>query len=453
MEIKELVKKQRDYFFCNETKSYEFRKKALKDLLACINNHEAEIVKSLYDDLNKSDIEAYMTEIGLVKGEIKYALKHLSTWMKRKRVKTSLSQIPGKCYVVKDPYGVVLIMSPWNYPFLLSIAPLVGAIASGNCCILKPSIYSLNTSHIIKKIINSCFKEEYCAVIEGGRNENTELLNQVFDYIFFTGSGAVGKIVMEKASVNLTPISLELGGKSPVIIDETADIDLTAKRLIFGKFINAGQTCIAPDYVLVHKSKENELLECIKKWINTFYKLENNKIEDYPKIINEKHFNRLLGLIDSKKVYYGGTFNKENLTIFPTIMTNVEYSDLVMQEEIFGPILPVLTYTNLDEVIKKMHDLPKPLALYLFTNDSKVKNRILQQVSFGGGCINDTLMHIATTYMGFGGVGYSGMGSYHGASSFDTFTHKKSIIEKGKYDLPIRFRPYGKKAKEIIKKI
>lgn len=453
MEIKELVKKQRDYFFCNETKSYKFRKKALKDLLDCINNHEAEIVKSLYDDLNKSDIEAYMTEIGLVKGEIKYALKHLSTWMKRKKVKTSLSQIPGKCYIVKDPYGVVLIMSPWNYPFLLSMAPLVGAIASGNCCVLKPSIYSLNTSHIIKKIINSCFKNEYCDVIEGGRNENTELLNQVFDYIFFTGSADVGKIVMEKASVNLTPISLELGGKSPVIIDETANIDLTAKRLVFGKFINAGQTCIAPDYVLVPKSKESELLECIKKWIDAFYKLENNKIEDYPKIINEKHFNRLLGLIDSKKVYYGGTFNKEDFTIFPTIMTNVEYSDLVMQQEIFGPILPVLTYTNLDEVIKKMHDLPKPLALYLFTNDTKVKNKILQQVSFGGGCINDTLMHIATTYMGFGGVGYSGMGSYHGASSFYTFTHKKSIIEKGKYDLPIRFRPYGKKAKDIIKKI
>lgn len=455
MEISKIVANQRNYFYTGITKSLKFRLQALGDLYDSIIFHEQDILLALKKDLNKSDIEAYMTEISLLKSDLRYIKKRLPTWIKPRRARTSLMQVPARCYVVKDPYGVSLIMSPWNYPLLLALSPLLGSIAAGNCAVIKPSAYAPETSKVIEKIIKKVFKEEYCAVVQGGRAENTELLKQKFDYIFFTGSIDVGKLVMESAAKNLTPISLELGGKSPVIIEESADIDMAAKKLVFGKYINAGQTCIAPDYVLVHQSKEERLVIALKKYIEEFYpKDQEGNIVDYPRIVNEKHFIRLKNLIEEDKIVIGGDCNQLKLSIEPTVMKNIDYNSPIMQEEIFGPILPIITYANLDGVIKKLQSLPKPLALYLFTNNKQIKKRILNDISFGGGCINDVILHIATHQMGFGGVGDSGMGSYHGKLSFDTFTHEKSIVDKGKaYDLSLRYRPYTNKKKKWLKKI
>lgn len=455
MEISNIVVKQRNYFNTGATKNLQFRLHALNELYDSIIFHEKDILSALQKDLNKSEMEAYMTEISLLKDDLKYIRRRLSKWIKPAKVKTALMQMPARCYVVKDPYGVSLIMSPWNYPLLLALSPLIGSIAAGNCAIIKPSAYAPKTSLVIDSIIKKAFKEEYCTVIQGGRAENTELLKQKFDYIFFTGSIEVGKLVMESASKNLTPVSLELGGKSPVIIEESVDIDKVAKKLVFGKYINAGQTCIAPDYVLVPKHKQNQLVASLKKYINEFYPQDSEgNVIDYPKIVNEKHFLRLKNLMEIDKVVIGGKANQQHLTIEPTVMIDIDYNSPIMQEEIFGPILPVIAYENIDEVIKKQQTLPKPLALYLFTNRNDIKKRILSDISFGGGCINDVILHIATPYMGFGGVGNSGMGSYHGKLSFDTFTHKKSIVDKGKsFDLAIRYRPYTDKKKKWLKKI
>jgi aldehyde dehydrogenase (NAD+) len=346
-------------------------------------------------------------------------------------------------------------MSPWNYPLLLTLSPLIGSIAAGNCAVIKPSAYAPETSLVIDKIITKVYNPEYCTVIQGGRAENTELLKQKFDYIFFTGSVEVGKLVMESAAKNLTPVSLELGGKSPVVIEESADIDMAAKKIVFGKYINAGQTCIAPDYVLVHQNKEKQLITALEKYIEEFYPKDNEgNVIEYPRIVNERHFERLKNLIEIDKVVIGGKTNKQNLSIEPTVMKDINFNSPVMQEEIFGPILPIITYTDLEEVIKKQQSLPKPLAFYLFTNNKKVKKRILNDISFGGGCVNDVIMHIATPYMGFGGVGNSGMGSYHGKLSFDTFTHNKSIVDKiTGIDPSIRYRPYTDKKKKWLKRI
>ncbi|MDD3171901.1 MAG: aldehyde dehydrogenase [Bacilli bacterium] len=455
MDIKNIVDTQRNYFNTGVTKNLKYRLEALQKLENSIENNKNLILEALKEDLNKSDIEAYMTEISLLKEDIRYIKKRLPKWSKNKRVRTSLMQFPAKCYVASEPFGVVLIMSPWNYPLLLALSPLVGAIAAGNCAVVKPSAYAPKTSLVINKVISEVFSDNYCCVVQGGRAENTELLKQKFDYIFFTGSIEVGKLVMESASKNLTPVSLELGGKSPVIIDQSADIDMAAKKLAFGKYINAGQTCIAPDYVFVHESKEKELLDSLKIYIEKFYpKNKDNEIEDYPKIVNKKHFERLLNLIEKDKVKIGGKYDEGKLSIEPTVMNEINFDSPIMQEEIFGPILPIMTFNNLEEVINKLHSLPKPLALYLFTCKREVKEKVIKEVSFGGGCINDVILHIATSHMGFGGVGNSGMGSYHGKHSFDTFTHYKSIVDKGLLiDISLRYRPYTENKKKLLKKL
>jgi len=454
MIIKELVQKQRKYFNTHVTKTYEYRKEALNKLYDAIFKYEDEIKEALYLDLHKSPGEAYLTEIGVTLKEIKYQIKHLKKMMKNKRVKTEITNFPAKSFISSSPYGVVLIMSPWNYPVFLTLAPLAGAIAAGNTVVIKPSNYSPNTSDIMEKIILQTFSKEYIAVVKGGREENQDLLNQKFDYIFFTGSTNVGKIVMEKASKNLTPISLELGGKSPTIVTKDAKIDLAAKRIVFGKLINVGQTCVAPDYVLVDKSVEKLLIEKLIFYIKEFYGDNPLKNDKYGKIINKKHFERLLGLIPKDKIAYGGEFDEETLKIHPTILKDITADDSIMQEEIFGPILPVLTYESIDEAVDFVNDRPHPLAFYLFTTDKAIMKDLLNRCQFGGGCINDTIMQVASDYLPFGGVGDSGMGSYHGKKSFQTFTHYRSIIKKSNViDIPLRYFPVSEKKEKFIKKV
>ncbi|MGI6769190.1 MAG: aldehyde dehydrogenase [Bacilli bacterium] len=449
--IREVVQKQRYFFQNNLTKDLKFRAEQLKKLRKAILDHEEEILAALAQDLNKSAFEAYMTEIGIVLEEIRYILKRFKSWAKPKKVKTPLAQFPAKSKIYSEPYGVVLIMSPWNYPFQLTIAPLVGAIAAGNCALVKPSNYSPKTSEAIAKLIEKTFEPEYITVVLGGREANQDLLKQQFDYIFFTGGPTVGRLVMEAAAKHLTPISLELGGKSPCIVDESANIKLAAKRIIWGKFINAGQTCVAPDYVFVQKNVKEKLLEYMVKYIEKFFSEALREEYRFPKIVNERHFNRLLGLMESGKIYYGGKSDSKLNRIEPTILDNVSWDSPIMQEEIFGPLLPILDFSDLNEVINKVNSRPKPLALYFFTT-SKVKEKtILTSISHGGGCINDTIVHLATPYLPFGGVGESGIGNYHGKASFDTFSHKKSIMKKSNLiDIPFRYPPF--KNLKLLKK-
>lgn len=443
-ELSYLQQQQREFFLSGKTRELSFRQEALKKLSECVIRRKTEILDALHTDLNKSATEGEMTEISVLQEEIRYVSKHMRKWSKPLNVKTPLVLFPARSYRIAEPYGVVLIMSPWNYPLLLSLEPLVGAIAAGNCAIIKPSAYSPATSSIIARIIAECFPPEYCTVVEGGREENSGLLALPFDYIFFTGSTTVGKKVMEAASANLIPVSLELGGKSPVIIHKSADVDLAAKRIVFGKFINAGQTCVAPDYILVPESLRDRLQERLCHWINTFYPAdEQGFIENYPRMVNEKHFDRVLGLLNNEKILFGGESIRQTLTINPTVLTDVFPDSGVMQEEIFGPVLPILTYITLNEAIEFVRSRPKPLALYVFTKDKKAREKVLRELSYGGGCVNDTLVHVASSYLPFGGVGYSGMGSYHGKASFDTFTHYKSILDKGAHlDPSLRYRPY-----------
>ena len=452
MEIEELVKKQRAYFYTGKTRSCGFRLKALERLEASIKRNEQEIQRALSSDLNKSSFESFMTEVGLTLSELSYARKHLAKWMREQRVLTPLSQFHARSYVIPEPYGVALVMSPWNYPFMLCLEPLIGAFAAGNCCVLKPSAYSPATSEVIKKIISEAFPEEYVAVVLGGRRENTQLLEQRFDYIFFTGGVQVGKMVMEKASRNLTPVTLELGGKSPCIVDETADLKLAAKRLVFGKYLNSGQTCVAPDYLLVHRSVKTELLGYVRHWITAMLGKEPLKNPDYPKMVNEKHYRRVLGLIQGEEILEGGYGCEKTLQIAPTVLDHITGESPVMQEEIFGPVLPVLTYDTLEEAVSFVREREKPLALYLFTRSRETEKKILGSLSFGGGCVNDTIIHLATSRMGFGGVGGSGMGSYHGKLSFDTFSHKKSMVKKYNWiDLPIRYQPYTSGKEKLLR--
>lgn len=452
-DIKDIVKMQREYFAKGETLDLDYRINALRRLKEYIKKYEEEICGALKEDLNKSPFEAYATEIGFVYAELNEMIKKLPRWSRVKRVRTPLTQFKSVSYIVSEPYGVVLIMSPWNYPFQLSVTPLIGAIAGGNCAIVKPSAYSPRTSSVIAKIIGECFENKYIAVIEGGREANGELLNEKFDYIFFTGSVGVGKVVMEAASRNLTPVTLELGGKSPCIVDKSANIEISAKRIVWGKTVNSGQTCVAPDYCFAHREIKQDLIEAMKKCIRDFYGESPCKNPEYPKIVNEKHFKRLLALLDSGEVVEGGDFDEENLKISPTILDNVSFDSPVMQEEIFGPILPVIEYDDIEKVISYINSRPKPLALYLFTGDSKLEKTVIKRVPFGGGCINDTLVHLATSHMPFGGVGESGMGGYHGKWSFDTFTHKKSIMKKSfLMDIELRYPPYHDKL-GILKKL
>ena len=451
--IEEIVKKEREYFKTGATLSYKFRLNALKKLKEAIIRNEKEIMNALFLDLGKSATESYMCEIGMVLSELKYAIRHLKKWIKRDRVTTPLAQFPSKSFIVKEPLGVVLVMSPWNYPFMLAIDPLIGAIGAGNCVVVKPASYAKNTSLVIKKLLGECFDERYVSVVLGGREENSALLEQRFDYIFFTGSVSVGKFVAEKASKNLTPVTLELGGKSPCVIDKTANLKISARRLAFGKFLNVGQTCVAPDYLLIEKSIKEEFLKYFKAEIVKMFGEEPLKNESYGKIINEKHFNRICRLIDKDKVIFGGESDEESQKIAPTILDNVTLDDACMKEEIFAPILPVITYEKVEEAINIISKFEKPLALYLFSTDKETINKFLNSVPYGGGCVNDTIIHLATTKMGFGGVGYSGYGSYHGKRSFLLFSHEKSIVKKSpSIDLPIRYQPYSKLKDKLIRK-
>lgn len=447
--IKEIVRKQKDYFNTFETLNINFRIDNLKKLKKLIIENEQLIKDALYKDLHKSYTESYMTEIGMALSEISYAVKNLKKWTKIKKVKTALANFPAKSYIYSEPYGNTIIISPWNYPFLLTIGPLISAIAAGNTAIIKPSEYSINTSNIIEKLVNENFDEKYIKVILGDVNVTTEILKEKFDLIFFTGSPKVGKIVMEAASKNLTKVILELGGKSPVIVDDTTNLKIASKRIAFGKFLNAGQTCVAPDYLLI---KDNVKEEFLKYLIEDTKTIANS--DEYCNIINEKNYQRLLNLIDEEKVIY----KKEStpLKLYPIIMDNVKFTDNVMQEEIFGPILPIIEYHSekdlINTLIKIEAETSYPLAFYIFSNNKKFVNELLK-LRFGGGCINDTINHLASTTLPFGGIGNSGMGEYHGKKGFEAFSHQKSILKKSTLiDINLRYYPYSNKKEKIIKK-
>lgn len=453
MTIHEMVNNQRAFFNTGKTKNVYYRIHALKKLQMEIKKNEQDILAALKKDLNKSDLEGYMTEIGMVLDELKHCIKHAQSWAKPKNVITPIAQFPSRSFVVSEPYGVVLIMSPWNYPFQLCIEPLIGAIVAGNCAIIKPSAYAKHTSEIIAKLINHCFSEDYVTVVQGGRQENGDLLKERFDYIFFTGGVEVGKLVMEAAAKHITPISLELGGKSPCIVDSSADIKLAAKRVAFGKFLNAGQTCVAPDYLFIHKSVKDKFVFYVKQYVREFFGEDPIKNENLPKIINLKHYNRLMRLMEDECILMGGNGDEITNKIAPTLLDKITPESKIMQEEIFGPILPIMVFEKIDEVIDYIVGHEKPLACYLFSTKDAIINRFLKEVSFGGGCINDTIIHLATSNMGFGGVGMSGMGSYHGYESFRTFSHRKSIVKKSNWlDLPMRYHPYTDEKFKIIRK-
>lgn len=451
-EIKDLVTRQRSYFQSGATLPVSARLAALRRLYDAISSHEKEIRRALQKDLGKSGFESYMCETGMVLEEISYMLKHTRKFAREQRVHTPLAQFCSRSYKKPSPYGVTLIMSPWNYPFMLTLSPLADALAAGNTAVVKPSAYSPYTSEVLLSILTECFDPKYVAVVTGGRAENTCLLREHFDYIFFTGSQAVGKEVMRSAAEHLTPVTLELGGKSPCIVDQTADIRLAARRIVFGKYLNCGQTCVAPDYVYCHRSVKDQLIKEVQKQIRRQYGKQPLHSSDYGKIINEKHFDRILGLIDEKKVVHGGGSDRSTLRIEPTVMDNVTFSDAVMQEEIFGPVMPILVFDSLDEVIRRINSMPHPLALYIFTSDKKAARKVTARCGFGGGCINDTIIHLATSEMGFGGFGESGMGAYHGKTGFDTFTHYKSIVDKKTWiDLPMRYQPYRKLHEKMVR--
>lgn len=450
-EIRQIVENQRTYFYTGATLPLSHRIEALKKIQSYILTHEAEIGKAIRKDLGKSDFESYMCETGLVLSEITYMLKHIRSFAKEKNVLTPLAQFHSRSFKKPSPYGVALIMSPWNYPFLLTIDPLIDALAAGNTVVLNPSAYSPYTSAVIQSMIEECFDTRYVAVITGGRAENTCLLNEHFDYIFFTGSQTVGKEVMRHAAAHLTPVTLELGGKSPCIVEESANIKLAARRIVFGKYLNCGQTCVAPDYIYCDRKIKDQLLAEIKRQIKRQFRSEPLTNKNYGKIINEKHFDRITKLIDSSKVVFGGKCDRTTLKIEPTVMDHVTFDDAVMQEEIFGPILPILTYDSLDQAIHKINSMPHPLALYVFTSDKTAARKVTARCGFGGGCINDTIIHLATSEMGFGGFGESGMGSYHGKDGFRTFSHYKSIVDKKTWlDLPMRYQPYRKINEKLI---
>lgn len=450
-QIASLLDKQREYYKSGVTVPVDFRIEQLKKLYAAIKKYKNEILQALHTDLGKSDYESFMCEIGLVLSEITYMIRHTKKFAKRKTVYTPITNFHAHCFKQPVPYGNTLIMSPWNYPFLLTVDPLADAIAAGNTAIVKPSAYSPATSAIISKIISECFDAEYIAVITGGRAENAALLEQKFDFVFFTGSQAVGKEVLRHTAEHLTPAVLELGGKSPCIVDKSANIALAAKRIVFGKFLNCGQTCVAPDYILCESSVKDKFISEVASQVKIQYGDNPLKNKDYGKIINQKHFERLCGLIDKNKVIIGGETDCGSNRIAPTVMDNVTENDAVMGEEIFGPIMPILTFDDFDKTVNDLKDKDKPLALYLFSSDKGQIKRITAELSYGGGCINDVVVHLSTSEMGFGGVGQSGMGSYHGKDGFDAFSHYKSIMDKKTWlDLPMRYQPYKNKMYEKL---
>ncbi len=451
--IEQLHKKQKRFFSSAKTVSFDFRIKALKDLKSAILRHESDIYKALWKDLHKSEFEAYASETGFVLEELSFHIKKLKGWMKPKKVSSGMTMFPATTYRYHEPLGTILIIAPWNYPFQLLMAPLIGAISAGNTVILKPSEYSSNTASVIETIVEETFPEEHIKVLTGDAKVSQALLKLKFDHIFFTGSPRVGKIVMKSAAEYMTPVTLELGGKSPCIVDETAKLKLAATRIMWGKLLNAGQTCIAPDYLLVHSSVKEKLLPLLAEAIENFFGKDPKQSPDFPRIISNPNMERLVPLIDGADVYYGGDFDMENKYFQPTILNNVSFDDAVMQQEIFGPILPVITYDDMEEVAATVNARPKPLALYLFSESSRQQKFVLERVSAGGVTINDTLMHIVNNKVPFGGVGNSGMGGYHGFYSFELFSNAKPYVKRGTWmDMPIRYAPYGNKLK-IIKKL
>ena len=452
MDVKALLERQRAYFLSGATRSPAVRVLMLDRLYREIKKMEPEINAALEADLGKSAYETYMCETGLTLSEISYMKKHLRKFSGRKRVHTPLAQFPSRSYILREPYGCVLIMSPWNYPFMLTLEPLADAVAAGNTVVLKPSAYSPNTSAVIRRLISNVFPEEYVAVVEGGRAENADLLEQKFDYIFFTGGTQVGRLVLEKAAKHFTPVTLELGGKSPCIVDESADLKVAARRIAFGKYLNCGQTCVAPDYLLIQESVKDKFLELFYAAVREMYGETPLENPNYGRIVNEKHFDRLSGILDSETILFGGERDRETLRIAPAVVGPVAPEGAAMGQELFGPILPVMTYRELDEAISFVLSRPRPLALYIFSRHRPHIDRVQQMCSYGGGCVNDTIIHLATSEMPFGGVGMSGMGGYHGQRGFETFTHEKATVDKANWlDLPFRYQPYSALKDRLIR--
>ena len=451
MEIQELAAQQRTYFNTGATRTAAFRRQALERLRAALLEHEEELNAALLADLNKAPAESYFTETGMVLEELRFQLKHLEKWARPRRVITPLAQFPSRGERLPEPYGCVLIMAPWNYPVQLCLTPLVGAIAAGNCAVVKPSAYAPASSAAIARLLGEIFPPEFVAVVEGGRGENRALLEQKFDYIFFTGSPAVGREVMAAGAKNLTPVTLELGGKSPVIVDSTADIPLAARRIAFGKVLNAGQTCVAPDYLLLHRSVKDAFVREYRRALEEFF--PGGDYGELPCIVNEKHFRRASRLLAGQRVLIGGETDTTRRFIAPTLLDETDPAAPVMQEEIFAPILPMLCWQEREEAVRFVQSRPKPLALYLFTRDKEMERAVFDRCSFGGGCLNDTIVHLACSGLPFGGVGNSGMGSYHGKQSFDTFTHYRSVLKKANWlDLPMRYHPYSGEKLRWIKR-
>ncbi|WP_313432851.1 aldehyde dehydrogenase [Siminovitchia terrae] len=441
-----LITSQREFFRTNQTKDVAFRLNALKKLRSAVKLYEREFIMALKTDLNKSEFEAYSTEIGIILEELRFTISKLRSWVKPVKVKTPITHIGSASYVYSEPYGTTLIISPWNYPFQLAAAPLIGAISAGNCAIIKPSELTPRTSQVFAKMIRDIFPQNYVTVVQGGVETSQALLQEEFGKIFFTGSVLVGKTVMEAAAKHLTPVTLELGGKSPCIVHEDASLKLAARRIAWGKFTNAGQTCIAPDYLYVHKRIKDRFLALLREAIHEMY-----EVQSMTRIVSDKHFDRLTSFLKQGEILLGGKSNREMLSIEPTILTDITWDDRVMSDEIFGPILPVLEYTALDDVVEGIRKHPNPLALYLFTASTRIQNEVLNSISFGGGCINDTIYHFANPHLPFGGVGTSGIGAYHGKNSFDVFSHKKSVLKQTTlFDIPFRY-PHVKNALKRIK--
>lgn len=443
-----MIQEQRELYFSGVTKSVEFRKDALNQLRDTIIAYEEDILKALKKDLGKSAFESYTSEVGFVLASISYMLAHVDEWMEPEKVKTPLHLQPAKSYITREPYGCVLIIGPFNYPFQLVMEPLIGAIVAGNCAIIKQSEFVPETSQIIRTILESVYPPNFVRVVEGAQEETTHLVHASFDYIFFTGSARVGKIVLKAAAERLTPVTLELGGKSPVIVDQTANLKHAAERILWGKFLNAGQTCVAPDYLLVHTDVKEELVKELLKVLRKFYGNNPQQSKDYGRMIHARHFDRLTAILEkeSNHILIGGQTDRDHLYIAPTILENIDWDSPSMEEEIFGPILPMLTYEDLSQIIHRIRQKPKPLSAYFFTESERAANYFTEALPFGGGCINDTISHVANIHLPFGGVGHSGMNAYHGKASFDLFTHEKSMMKRStKIPMKVVLPPYKNK--------
>ncbi len=450
-EIKQLIERQRTFFKQGHTLDISFRIEVLKQILSLLYEYKDKFIEALKLDFNKPPFETIETEFLMIVNECKYMIKNIKKLTKIKKVSTGLINFPSKGYILQEPYGVVLVMAPWNYPLQLSLSPLFGALAAGNTIILKPANYAKHTSKVIYDLFKEFNREELISVVLGGREENQTLLDQRFDYIFFTGSTSVGKIVLEKASKHLTPVSLELGGKSPCIVHKDAPLKISVRRIAWGKFLNAGQTCVAPDYVLVHKDIYDTFIDLLIKQVKTFYYTNNKLNDDFPHLINQKHFDKVYSLIDKSKILFGGSY--DGLCLEPTILKDVTFKDKIMEEEIFGPVMPIIKYDDLDKILEYISSLEKPLSFYFFSKDKKLSISIMNKMSYGGGCINDTVMHVSSENLPFGGIGYSGMGNYHGEASFKTFSHPKSVLVKSKREIKLKYPPYTTKKIKILNKL